>query len=142
MRYALVRPAERVDYDSRATGAGRLAVDNAIARDIVAALAGGPQRLLDLAPGGISIQDLLANLIVLCCAGAVRPVEPRHGSVAAVNRLICRRVDGPEEIDHIALPCGTAVRAEPALLRALRDGKRITDPTLACWLDLFAVHAH
>jgi hypothetical protein len=142
MRYALVRPAEKVEYDTRATGAGRLAFDNTIARGIVAALAGGPQRLLDMAPAGISMQDLLANLIVLCCAGAVRPVEPRDASVAALNQVIWRRVDGPEEIDHIALPCGTAIRAEPALLRALRDGNHITDPTLSCWLNLFAVYAH
>ena len=121
--------------------AGQLAFDNIVSRYIVAVLAGGPLRLSDMSADGIAAQDLLANLIVLCCSGAVRPVEPSDVSVATLNRAIESRVNGLERTEYVALSCGTAVRVEPALLRARRDGEQAADAMGTRWLDFLAVNA-
>jgi len=47
-----------------------------------------------------------------------------------------RRVDGPEEIRWLALPCGTAVEVDPGLLRALRDSRPLDEG----WRHFFAAH--
>ena len=64
------------------------------------------------------------------------PVEPGHASVANLNRALYGRVDGPEEIRWLALPCGTAVEVDSGLLRALRDGQPVDDG----WRQFFASH--
>jgi len=56
--------------------------------------------------------------------------------VADLNRALCGRVDGPEEIRWLALPCGTAVEIDPGLLRALRDGQ----PVDGGWRHFLACH--
>jgi hypothetical protein len=68
------------------------------------------------------------------------PAEPGHASVADLNRALCARVDGPEEIRWLALPCGTAVAVEPVLLRDLRDGRPIDDKCLPGWREFLASH--
>lgn len=138
-RYALVRPSEVVEYQARFNRAGELAFDNDTARGIVAALAGGPRCLVDLP--GLERQDLVASVLALCCAGAVRPVEAEDASADAVNRAICERLGGPEQIDYVALCCGTAVRAKEPILRAFRDRDAApADPTTAAWLHYLIAH--
>src|SRR5579863_9276457 len=94
--------------------------------------------LSPIAPAATSAQDLIASVIALCCCGAVRPVEPGDASVAALNRALLDRVGGNEEIGALALPCGTSIRVEPALLHALRDGRRPGDPVMAGWFDFLS----
>jgi SAM-dependent methyltransferase len=138
-RYALVRPAELVEYQARFSRGGELAFDNDTARGIVAALAGGPRRLADLP--GMERQDLVASALALCCAGAVRPVEAGDASADAVNRTIGERLGGPEQINHVALSCGTAVSVKADVLRAFCGGDAAPgDTATAAWLRYLTVH--
>ena len=138
MRYALACPADAVEFTAR-TPAGQLKFDNPVARAIVTTLAAGPGRLSQIPAGDAGSQDLIASLLALCCGGAVRPVESNNLSVVALNRQILNCISDSDESGYLALPCGTAVKAEAALLRALRDRQRPDDPSLARWFDfLFA----
>jgi hypothetical protein len=89
-----------------------------------------------LAKGRAASTEDLAALLTLCAAGDITPAEPRQAAVADLNRILCDRVDGPEEIRWLALPCGTAVEVDPGLLRALRDGQPVDDG----WRDFLACH--
>jgi hypothetical protein len=93
-----------------------------------------------LAAGQPAAGGDLKTLLTLCAAGDIMPAEPGHTSVAALNRALCRRVDGPEEIRWLALPCGTAVAVEPDLLRALRDGRPVDDDRFPGWREFLASH--
>jgi SAM-dependent methyltransferase len=134
MRYALACPADAVEFTTR-TPAGQIRFDNPAARAIVTALAAGPARLSQISAGDAGTRDLIASLLALCCGGAVRPVEGNDASVVALNRQILNRIGDTDEIGYLALPCGTAVKAEAALLRALRAGQRPDGPNLARWFD-------
>jgi hypothetical protein len=83
---------------------------------------------------------VLEAVLTLCAAGDVMPVEPPHASPAELNRILCGRVDGPEEIRWLALPCGTAVEVDQGLLRVLRDGKEIDDSRFPGWRGFLASH--
>jgi SAM-dependent methyltransferase len=133
--FALARPAAAVAYTVR-TPAGERAYDTPTARAIVAALADGPLRLADLA----RVPDLLENLLVLCAAEQVIPVEPGSEPVASLNRALWRRLDGGEEIRWLALPCGTALETDRGLLRLLRDGATIDDERYPGWRAFLASH--
>ncbi len=123
--FALARPVPAIRYRTT-TPAGSFAYDRPAARAIIAALAAGrPARTGDL-----------KTLLTLCAAGDIMPAEPGRVSVADLNRALCGRVDGPEEIRWLALPCGTAVEVHTGLLRALRDGQPIEDG----WRHFFASH--
>lgn len=123
--FVLARPVPAIRY-RMTTPAGSVACDSPLARAIVAELsAGRPARTEDL-----------KTLLTLCAAGDIMPVECGRASVADLNRALCGRVDGPEEIRWLALPCGTAVAADPALLRALRDGQPLDDG----WRGFLASH--
>jgi SAM-dependent methyltransferase len=139
-RYALARPAEAVGYGA-VTEAGKLSFDNPVARAIVAALAEGPRTGAEIAGVAADRQDLVANLLALCCAGAVRPVAAADAPVAALNRAICQRAGGSEEIQHLALRCGTAVWVEPAVFRGLLGEAEATEPVVANWLRFLRGHA-
>ena len=139
LRYALDRPASRVEY-ATPSRAGQLVFDNPVARGIVSVLAEGPALLAELPRGSASRQDLLANLLALCAAGVVQPVEAEDARVDNLNRTILDRVEGPEEIAAIALPCGKLVRVEQVLLRSLRDPAPIKDQAIAAWRDHFAAY--
>ena len=132
MRFALTCPADSVTFVTR-TAAGQLKFDNPVSRAIVTALAGGPCHLSQITAAEGASQDLIASLIALCCGGDVRPVEDGDVSVAALNRLLLDHISDSDAIGYLALPCGTAVRVEAAVGRALRDGQRPDDPTLAGW---------
>jgi hypothetical protein len=114
IRYSITTPASSVNYDSPA------------ARAIVAELSTGrPARTEDV-----------KTLLTLCAAGDIMPAEPGRASVIDLNRSLCGRVDGPEEIRWLGLPCGTAVEVDPGLLRALRDGQPVDDG----WRRFLASH--
>ncbi|HEY1261411.1 MAG TPA: class I SAM-dependent methyltransferase [Stellaceae bacterium] len=135
--FALARPAPTIGYAAD-TPAGRLAYDTPAARAILTALTAGPRRL-----GGIAHahrHELLAAMLLLCAVGDVIPVEAAGGDVAALNRALWRRLDGPDPILWLALPCGTALPAAPGLLRRLRDGMRIDDPAFPGWRDFLTAH--
>jgi SAM-dependent methyltransferase len=132
-RFALTRPAGWVRY-AMPTPAGTVHFDNEVARGIVAALAGGPQKLSGM---GAAARDVVASALALAAAGIIRPVGPGTGPVEALNTAL-------EEIDTEAapfaaraLPCGTALGLETALRRYLRDGRRLPR-RLSEWPDFFA----
>jgi SAM-dependent methyltransferase len=133
--FALGGPADAISYRI-ATPAGERAYDTATARAIVSALAAGPRPLAGLMP----TPDLLDDLLTLCAAGDVIPVEPGHEPVARLNRAIGRRLGGPGEIGWLALPCGTALEADRDLLRRLRDGAAMDDDRHPGWRDFLAGH--
>jgi SAM-dependent methyltransferase len=138
--FALARPRRAIRY-AIATPAGRLRFDNAAAREIVSALSAGPASLAEIgAKSALPRQDLLANVLVLCAADAVWPVEPGRVSVACVNEAIRSRLGGPQEIRYLALPCGTAVAIDDVLLRFLKGGRMTAAGKLRDWRDFLAAH--
>ena len=101
--FALTSPVNAIEYKMQ-TPAGQLRYDNAVARNIVAALAGGPRLLVDICTElDLSPQDVLANALVLSAGGALRPVERSRTAVQNLNEAICRRLGGPEEIPLFCL---------------------------------------
>ena len=123
--FTLARPVPAIRY-MMTTPAGSLTYDSPAARGTVA----------ELSAGRLARTEDLKTLLTLCAAGDIMPAESGHASVADLNRALCGRVDGPEEIRWLALPCGTAVELDPGLLRALRDGRRLDDG----WRHFFAAH--
>ncbi len=123
--FALARPVPAIRY-TMTTPAGPLTYDSSAARAIVA----------ELTARRLARTENLKTLLTLCAAGDIMPAESGQASVAALNRALCGRVDGPEEIRWLALPCGTAVEVDPALLRALRDGQPVDDG----WRHFLACH--
>jgi SAM-dependent methyltransferase len=136
--YALARPPGEIEYEVE-TEAGKLSFDNTTARAIVAGLAVGPRNGADLVAEGIEPEDLVASLMALTSAGMVRPVSSNTVPVTALNDAIFRRIDGPEAIHAVALSCGTAVRLDPAMLRALRGGD-VTGESVRNWARFLAIH--
>ncbi len=133
--FALARPVCEIRYATTTPGGARV-YDTPAARRIVAALAAGPRSLSDL---GLA-PELLENALTLCAVGDAMPVEPGGEPVAKLNRAIWRRLDGPEEIRWLALPCGTALETDRGLLRLLRDGMTIDDERYAGWRAFLASH--
>jgi len=119
--YSLVGPPAAVEYQT-ATPAGQLKFDNPVSRHLVAELTQGPRRLADLRARSIADRDLLANALVLCAAGRLRPVEPGRVAVDPLMRTIYRRLGGADELSFLPLPCGTALSPPRGLLSRLRDG--------------------
>ena len=110
--------------------AASVASDTPAGRAVLAALAAGQ------AAGPQNLEMLL----MLCAAGDIVPAEPGCASVEDLNRILSSRVDGPEEIRWLALPCGTAVEVDPGLLRALRDRQPIDGKRYPGWRDFLAKH--
>jgi SAM-dependent methyltransferase len=137
-RYALTKPVEAVEFTAEMRGAGTLSFDNKTTRKIVTTLAKGPHRL-DRIPGNTS--DLLANALALGAGRVIRPVEAVDTPVAELNRTIRSRLDGDEQIATLALCCGTALRIDAAISRALRDGVSDNDTTKT-WAGYAAIHAN
>jgi SAM-dependent methyltransferase len=137
--FALARPAAAIRY-SAATPAGFHPYNNPTARAIVGALADGPRSLAEVATVLAPPQDLATNLVILCAVGDAMPVEPGRAPVEALNRAIFRRLDGPEEIRWLTLPCGTALDVDPSLMRRLRDGEKIDEDEFPGWRGFLAAH--
>lgn len=131
--FALARPARRVDYHL-ATPAGRVSFDNPVSRHIVGTLATGPRRLEALVTPAITQRDIVANAMVLASANYIMPVEPGKAAVSAINRLVLDRLETPEELQFLALPCGTALRIGRSPLLRLRDGRKLARTGLAEFL--------
>ena len=127
--FALARPVPAIRYTTT-TPAGSYAYGSPAARAIIAGLAAGQSA---------GMGDL-KTFLTLCAAGDIMPTEPGRASVASLNRALWGRVDGPEEIGWLALPCGTAVEVDPGLLRALRDGQSIDDRRFPGWRQFLACH--
>jgi SAM-dependent methyltransferase len=132
--YGLGRPVPTIRYTTESS-AGPFPRDFAASRAIVGALAGGTRSFRGVAPDGI-----LEALLTLCAAGNVMPVEPGYVKVDTLNQILCSRVDGQEEIRWLALPSGTAVAVDPALLRLLRDGNAIDEERFPGWREFLASH--
>ena len=130
--FALARPLFEIRYRAL-TVAGPLSYESPAARAIIATMAAAPRALT------AGAKDLKA-LLTLCAAGDIMPAEPGWVPVDALNRTLCARVDGPEEIGWLALPCGTAVAADRGLLRLLRDGKQIDEVRFPGWAGFLASH--
>lgn len=137
--FALARPASAIRY-SAATAAGFHPYNNPTARAIVGVLADGPRPLADVIPVLAPAQDLATNVLVLCAVGDAMPVEPARAPVETLNRAIFRRLDGPEEIRWLTLPCGTALGVDPSLMRGLRDGEEIDENRFPGWRGFLASH--
>jgi hypothetical protein len=86
----------------------------------------------------IDARDILANALVLAAAGVARPVEPGVAPVAALNRAIARRLDGGPAI--VALPCGTALEVDRALIASLHDGNGPDPTSFPGWRELLAAY--
>jgi hypothetical protein len=138
--FALARPRRAVKY-TMATPAGRLKFSNSAARGIVSILSVGPASLAEIiAKSSLPGQDVLANVLVLCAAGAVWPVEFRRESVSALNEAIRHRLGGPEEVLFLALPCGTALAVDDVLLRFLRCGRKTRQSKHSTWQGFLCSH--
>jgi len=135
--FMLAKPAAAIAFDA-ATPGGTLKFDNDASRRIIAELAGGPRRLTSIRRGSVSRRDLLANALTLCAAEALWPVEPRGAPARGLVEAIYDRLGGPAELLFLPLPSGTAVAAEPGLLRRLRDGLSLDD--YPGWRDFLAAH--
>ena len=136
--FAVARPINGIRYVTT-TPAGLMDDDKPAARAIVGALAAGPCSAAGALPNPATAEDL-TTLLTLCAAGDVIPVEPRRAAVDALNRSLCARIGGPEEIRWLALPCGTAVAVDPDLLRLLRDGGEIDQSRFPGWRDFMGAH--
>jgi SAM-dependent methyltransferase len=137
--FALARPAPAIRY-SAATPAGLHPYNNPTARAIVGTLADGPRSLAEVASVLASPQDLATNVLLLCAVGDAMPVEPGRAPVEMLNRAIFRRLDGPEEIRWLTLPCGTALDVDPSLMRRLRDGAKIDEDEFPGWHGFLISH--
>jgi trans-aconitate methyltransferase len=130
--FTLTRPAELVPFKLE-TEAGELSFDNPVAHHIVASLAGGPRRIAECVTGDMSEQDVIANMLSLCCAGAITPAGARV-PVDRVNAVLLEQLDAKTETTLRVLPWGTALRFDGDILLALRDGKE-TPEGVRPWVD-------
>ena len=138
--FSLTRPANTIQYTLQ-TPAGHLRYDNAVARDIVAALASGPRPLTDVCTEfGVAAQDVLANALVLSAACGLRPVEGSRTPVRNLNETIYRRLGGPEEIRFLALPCGTALPINDVMLSLIKGSETMKKGECDEWRDFLAAH--
>jgi len=135
---ALARPPAAITYEMP-TPSGRLEYENPAARTIIASLMSGIRKVADIPSGFAAERDLIANMLVLCAAGDVRPAETTRVPVGPLNRALRRRLGKTEEIPVIALPCGTALDIDHELLGLLRGG----DPgggAGAEWREFLTMH--
>jgi SAM-dependent methyltransferase len=138
--FALVHPVDAIEYTMK-TPAGRLRYDNAVARDIVAALAAEPRPLSDISTEfAHASEDILVNALILSAAGALRPVEGSRIPTRNLNEAIYRRLGGPEEIRFLALPCGTALPINDVLLRLIKGHETIKEDDCRGWRNILAAH--
>jgi hypothetical protein len=142
--FALARPVLDMRYRT-ATAAGSFVYDTPSARAIVEALEAGPRSLAGSAPTRgatdvLNATDILNNVLTLCAADDIWPVEPGRAPVGGLNRALCRRLGGPEEIRWLALPCGTARQVDGELLRLMRDGEEIDEEKFPGWRAFLAAH--
>jgi hypothetical protein len=105
---ALACPPEKVTF-SMPTEAGTVGFDNAVARQIVARLGAGVLTLDAFPRGETSADDLLTNMLVLCCAGVIQPVSGETIDVGRLNAELAR-IGQATDIKVLALSSGAAAR--------------------------------
>jgi len=132
MPFTLTRPTSLVEFKMM-TEAGELGFDNPVAHHIVARLADGPLQLKDCVSADMPEQDVLANALSLCCAGAIMPAG-KSVSVGRVNAVLLEQLDANTETTFRVLPWGTALRFDGTILVALRDGKE-TPQSMRPWVE-------
>jgi SAM-dependent methyltransferase len=136
--FALARPVHAIQYTTP-TPAGPVLYDTPAARVIINALMPGARSLTGATSNPATARDL-KTILTLCAAGDMVPAEPGTAPVSALNRILCARIDGPEEIRWLALPCGTAVEVDRGLMRLLRDGGDIDASQFHDWREFLASH--
>jgi SAM-dependent methyltransferase len=137
--FALAAPKRRAVF-SVATPAGDINFDNPVARRMVSALAAGPRRLAELVGDGLGAADILSNAMILAGARVIRPVDTGAGRAEAFNRAVFDRLGGPDELQLLALDCGTAVAVPPRRLAALKTGEGAAGGSAAAWRRYFTAY--
>ena len=137
--FGLARSTPIINHTTK-TPASAVSHDNSAAQAIVGALAGSTRslygdRMLNCTPA-----RALNAVLTLCAAGDVMPVEPGYAKVDKLNRILCSRIGGPEEIRWLALPSGTAVEVDRSLMCLLRDTGEIDDVRFPGWRRLLGSH--
>jgi SAM-dependent methyltransferase len=136
--FALARPSSVIRY-TIASPARSFSYDDPVTLGIVDALAAGPRSFCEPIPN-CPRAKVLEAVLTLCATGDIMPVEPGYAEVGTLNRILAGRVDGPEEIGWIALPCGTALAVDRGLLTMLRDGGEIDEARFPGWRRFLASH--
>lgn len=136
--FALARPSSAIRY-TIASPARPFSYDDPVTRAIVDALAAGPRSFCEPIPNHPRAKVLEA-VLTLCATGDIMPVEPGYAEVGTLNRILAGRVEGPEEISWLAVPCGTALAVDRGLLMLLRDGEEIDEARFPGWRGFLASH--
>ncbi len=139
MTFQLDQPASLVSYRMR-TAAGEVAFDTAAAHAIVDALAAGPSTLAALDTGRFPASDLLANALVLCAAGNIRPVAATSVDVTRINEALASVPEGTGYFPYRAAPHGTALLLDPvALDGADDDGSATARDAWSAFLEIHGI---
>jgi hypothetical protein len=109
--FALACPPDKVSY-AMPTEAGSVGFDNPVARGIVARLGDGVLSLDAFRDDGHAADDLLTNMLVLCCAGIIQPVSDETIDTRRLNAHLAR-VRQETGAGVLVLPSGAAVRIRP-----------------------------
>jgi len=131
--FDLQRPAEAATYAMQ-TDAGRLVFDTEWSREIIAALGTGPKRIVDMTDDPERQSDLLGNALALSAANDILPVRDTLVDVQTLNEALAHLGGDETSPRFVALPSGTAVSAEPALVDGTGDGEPDT-PARTRWLE-------
>lgn len=110
-----------------------MSFDNPVARRIVAALSGGPGRLVDMLGDGEDAQDLVANGLTLCYAHVLWPAPPTPVTVGPLNAALLD-ASGGGDMSYRVLSCGTALPFSRGFLASLEAGTPLS-PDAAPWAD-------
>ena len=136
--YAVMRPQGQVEF-STATPAGKLDFDNEFTRTIVASMANGPRRLIDVADSGKNRASLLANAMVLCAARVLQPVAATPHAVKSLNQAMYRRSGSGGELRFLAHPHGTAMSLDRRVAKFACAGGPL-DESLNDWRAVLVAH--
>ena len=136
--FMLARPVAEIQY-AVATPVGRLTYDTPPSRAIVACLATGPMRLIEIAErSGFDSQEILDDALVMCAFDVLRPVERGTGDVERINMAIRRRLGGAVEVPYLALPCGTMLKMNDPIRGLMRCVGDSPQGEMAHWRGFLA----
>jgi hypothetical protein len=106
--FALACPPDEVAF-AMATQAGTVRFDNPVARRIVERLGDGVLTLEAYRGGGDAADDLLSNMLALCCAGVIQPVAGDCVDVGRLNAALARAGEA-SRMQVTVMPNGAALR--------------------------------
>ena len=136
--FMLARPVAEIQF-AVATPVGRLTYDTPPSHTIVACLATGPMRLIEIAErSGFDSQEILDDALVMCAFDVLRPVERGTGDVKRINMAIRRRLGGAVEIPYLALPCGTMLKMNDPIRGLMRCVADSPQGEMAHWRGFLA----